>query len=221
LPHYTTPFSELENVSSVAAVSDLLAEHYTKNWDVTKARFLVELETYAVDEDAKSCFREALLCHEARLYRPCVRTLFPEIERVVRDEILEGRLDGIAGLKEFRDAVSFLPAYEITSRSTTSMALYKRLQRHLYAKADQPTLLHALEKEAVPNRHAALHGLLPYKAQQNSINALIMTDFAFMLVSVLIDAKHDDAAGFKEFLQESRRIGTIRSKSERSEKSAA
>jgi hypothetical protein len=80
------------------------------------------------------------------------------------------------------------------------MALYKRLLHHLYAPANKPPLVASIANDSVPNRHAALHGLVVYKTRRNSINALIMADFAFLLVSILIAVREQDADAFTELV---------------------
>lgn len=39
--------------------------------------------------------------------------------------------------------------------------------------------------DTVPNRHAALHGIVSYNTQQTRLNAIIMADFIFHMVSQL------------------------------------
>lgn len=46
-----------------------------------------------------------------------------------------------------------------------------------------------------PNRHAALHGFLPYDTAKNSINMLVMADFLFQVICAL-KAQQQEAVGF-------------------------
>ena len=41
------------------------------------------------------------------------------------------------------------------------------------------------EQDPIPNRHAALHGLVIYSSMQNSLNSIFMTEFIFQVISAL------------------------------------
>jgi hypothetical protein len=58
-----------------------------------------------------------------------------------------------------------------------------KLVEHLYVNVYTEEELQKVARDAVPNRHAALHGLVPYKTFQNSMNVLIMGDFMFQVIS--------------------------------------
>ena len=40
-----------------------------------------------------------------------------------------------------------------------------------------------LKKNPVPNRHAAIHGLVVYSSQQNSLNMIFLTDYIFQVIN--------------------------------------
>jgi hypothetical protein len=61
-------------------------------------------------------------------------------------------------------------------------ALYIKLEKHLYKTVRRPDEIAEAVADAVPNRHASLHGIVTYSTMQNSLNALIMTDFVFHLI---------------------------------------
>lgn len=42
-----------------------------------------------------------------------------------------------------------------------------------------------LVRDPIPNRHAALHGLVVYSTRQNSLNVIFIGDYVFELISVL------------------------------------
>ena len=42
-----------------------------------------------------------------------------------------------------------------------------------------------MEADAVPNRHAAVHGLVVYRSFKNSLNTLFMTDYVFQIVNAV------------------------------------
>jgi hypothetical protein len=74
-----------------------------------------------------------------------------------------------------------LPLSEITSGGYGGFILFQRLCEHLYINADPGRM----EGDPVPNRNAALHGLVVYRSFKNSLNALIMTDFVFQVVDAV------------------------------------
>ncbi len=40
-------------------------------------------------------------------------------------------------------------------------------------------------QDPVPNRHAAVHGLVSYSSMQNSLNTIFMADYIFQVISFL------------------------------------
>ena len=42
--------------------------------------------------------------------------------------------------------------------------------------------LEGLKNNPVPNRHAAIHGLLVYSSQQNSLNVIFLADYLFDVI---------------------------------------
>src|SRR4051812_7700835 len=78
LPHSTTlRFAEDETLDS-AVLSDAIEAHYKANWPDIVEQFSAAIETYAVDDEAKATFREALGAHGNGHYRSVCRVLFPE-----------------------------------------------------------------------------------------------------------------------------------------------
>ncbi|TAL44959.1 MAG: hypothetical protein EPN91_03410 [Salinibacterium sp.] len=186
LPHYTTPFAEAAACGEDAeAVAMCLEDHYTQQWPNVRAAFLERLEKYNIDDEAKATFVEVLDNHSDGRFRGTARTLFPELERVARIELHAGAMEGLTSQRELRDRASDLPLSAAEPGGVYSMALFTKLIDHLYASTKTPDQLAAVAADPVPNRHAALHGFLPYATRQNSVNALIMTDFIFQLVCAM------------------------------------
>jgi len=46
-------------------------------------------------------------------------------------------------------------------------------------------ILARMEADPVPNRHAALHGIIVYRSFKNSLNAIFMTDYIFQVVDAV------------------------------------
>jgi hypothetical protein len=183
IPHYSTPFSIVGDDIDAANLSALLDGYYRQNWPQVRGEFEARLIGLKVDAEAKATFSEALDAHGHGLYRVTARLLFPEIERVARTELLDGRLSGITSLKEVRDAVGELGLSELGPQGGGPVfAQFARMAHHLYETASTPERVAELASDPVPNRHAAIHGLVTYRTMQSSLNALIMTEFMYQAI---------------------------------------
>lgn len=186
LPHYTSPFDKIAVEDDPARVSALLEQHYTENWTDVKAQFVSKLATYDVDDEAKETFLEALELHEIGHYRPVVRLLFPEIERAARKELFPDWNKSLTSLKELREAAGHNLGLSTFGSIEYSWHLFKRVSEHLYEYVNlDPSSVAKYENDPVPNRHASLHGVVVYKKVNNSLNAIIMAEMMFLIVSDL------------------------------------
>lgn len=199
LPHHTTPFDSLDESASQDEAAQAVANYYRDKWDEVEQAFVDQLERYNVDDEAKTTLKEALAAHRQGLFRVAPRLLFPEIERVCSEEFFEGkhlvqvttpkgkktRLP-ITRLKEVREMMLRLPAGHLKAYAY-SWQLFKKVESHLYEDVDetQESEVQRYRADPVPNRHAALHGIVSYNTQQTSLNAIVMADFIFHMVSQL------------------------------------
>lgn len=183
LPHATTPFSDIPDEAEPSDVAEILARHYRDEWPSIKKHFDDRIGELDIDDDAKAAFHEALASHEAGHYRAVTRMLFPEIERAYRVHLMDGTLKGLTGLRDLRDIVPKLPVGAFAGFENSVMSLVTKLLDHLYARVETVEELEAIRSDPVPNRHAAIHGLLIYKTAENSINCLIMAEFLFALIA--------------------------------------
>lgn len=195
LPHYTTPFADLAIDQSDDEISDHLAAYYRDSWTQIAVAMADSMAKIDVDDEAKATFGEALRAHERGDFRCAPRLLFPEIERVVRDEFYPGDLkQRLASQIELRDAAESIPAGALSDELAAGLKLYQKLVEHLYAKVEDDVALARVAADPVPNRHAAVHGLVRYNAQKHSLNAIMMGEFAFHLVGVLKRFQREDGA---------------------------
>ena len=70
----------------------------------------------------------------------------------------------------------------LTRAGAISPKLSRMFARHLYSNVKAPQRLSEVEADPVPNRHAALHGLVVYASAQASLNALIMAEYAHLSI---------------------------------------
>jgi hypothetical protein len=208
LPHYTTPFADIHDSMAREEISAAIEAHYRENWPQVESAFLKRLEASWLDDEAKATFKEALSSHGHGLYRTVPRTLFPEIERVAAVELYQGKRRyrsenangkfqdiGITSLPTFAETVGQLPLRHVMNEDY-GHALYSKLKEHLYQRVHTSAEIENAAKDPVPNRHASLHGILTYTTMQNSLNALIMTDYVFHLMRQIkvLSAETDDDA---------------------------
>lgn len=204
LPHYTTPLSLVEDCSGDAyAVRSKLNEYYDQNWSSVRRTIESHLAEYNVDEEAKATFREALDAHGYGLHRSVCRVLFPEIDRVLRTELF-GRKTGSEKYKKVVETLvndkvleDFLPGgwfdFDYFGHLTASIrersddALDERIFG-LFSRVDEDDL-QRVGQNPVPNRHAAMHGLVSYSSPQNSLNAIFVADYMFRLIGSFRNAQ--------------------------------
>lgn len=183
LPHYTTPFDHLDEADD-EDFDEILEAHYRENWTEVRATFMTRVDAYDLDDEAKTAFADALTAHEAGLFRVTSRMLFPEIERVARQE-LHGQMSGETSQRALRQAAEELGLSDVEPGGMYAFRLFEKLFDHLYAPAKTLEALEAIARDPVPNRHAAMHGFLSYGSAKNSINMLLMADFLFQVICAL------------------------------------
>ena len=143
LPHASAPWEELDRADD-ADLPAILERHYREDWLIVRRTFERQLDTYAIDDEAKATFREALAAHEAGLYRTTTRTLFPEIERVSRIELHDGATRSFASQRELQEWARHLLPRDVVPPGRGGLKLFKRLVEHLYEKVEAPEALVAM-----------------------------------------------------------------------------
>lgn len=188
LPHPASPWHLLDNRDlNGAALNEAVEQHYVAQWPAVRAKIEVAITSYLIDDEAKLTFREALLAHEAGLFRCVPRTLFPEIERVSRAVLHHGAMDKIASQPELKKIVGSLCPQDLAREGVSGLRLYNKLVDHMYANMPTPEDVAAIAAEPVPNRHAAVHGYVPYNTLRHSMNALIIAEYLFHAISVQVE----------------------------------
>ena len=139
------------------------------------------LADYHIDDEARATFREALSAHEAGHYRCVCRVLFPEIERMIGA--------GRVGLKQMLEELTGTgdPA-SFAFRERFGYVLFGRLVNHAYEQVNEDER-EGFERDPVPNRHAAMHGLVPYSTHKHSVNMLILMDYVFRILPPIKDSQ--------------------------------
>lgn len=184
LPHTTTPWSKFSQDDPSRFSSDTM-EYYRENWDVVRAEMEKECSEYQVGVELHAAYKDALICHSHRLYRSSVLTLFPYIEGEFRKAYhLKPGGKGYASLREFRETLQNVPA-GVALNNVAPFRMMKMLDEHFYEGVLSEEAVHQLSSDPIPNRHAALHGLIDYNSELNSLNTIIFASYFMSLVHSL------------------------------------
>jgi hypothetical protein len=184
LPHPSTPFALLDDQADDDALKAALEQHYRDNWSDISAEIQERALNFAVDDEAKAALVEALEAHQNGHYRSVCRLLLPEIERVARVELLGNGVGSVRVDKVIGQPAGQLVIGETNPPGLYALGLFKRLTEHLYVKVDEKNRA-KLETDPVPNRHAAIHGVVVYNTIWHSLNVIFMTDYTFQVVTAL------------------------------------
>ena len=206
LPHHTTPLSLVADCShDVCAVRIKLNEYYAQNWSSVRKAIESQIAAYNVDEEAKATFREALDAHGYGLHRSVCRVLFPEIERVLRTELLE-RMTGHVPYEDFvKKLVDGKTLDDVLPGGWFDFDYFGHLTAAIRQRSDDAFDegifglfqrvgegdLQRVRQDPVPNRHAAMHGFASYSSPQNSLNAIFVADYMFRLTGSFKNAQTD------------------------------
>ena len=204
LPHYSTPFKHLTICGKdIELVHNQLLDYYKGNWRSVRITIESHLSDYSIDLEAKATFREALDAHEAGFYRCVCRVLFPEVERVIREELLNCKF-GRFGYQEYVrelinrsksiDAFVHNGLYELSIFEHVMQTLLMKEREQdkpesndlvfgVFRNVDNEKHLEILKKHPIPNRHAAIHGLVEYSTMQSSLNSIFIAEYVFRSVS--------------------------------------
>lgn len=196
LLHHTTPMHLIADTTSAEDIPPLLDRYYREHWGDVAVAFRRHLSDLNLDDEAHATFEEALSAHGNGLYRATVRVLLPEIERFARQHLMPTTRKSLASLTEIRKAMGELGWSEIQMAANGPAFLqFSAISHQVYEKTEQQGRFDEIAKSQVPNRHAALHGLISYSSHQSSLSALIMTEFMFKVMSYLRFQQPDQVGG--------------------------
>ena len=120
---------------------------------------------------------QILSAHEYGLYRLVPVAIMVEIERAVRVHLygeLVGRGRDIKG--KIVDEIGKLPISAFQD-ITSGIIQHETLENHLYEHIDDDGDRSQFAENPIPNRHAAVHGLVPYSTEKSSLNSIFLADF--------------------------------------------
>lgn len=193
LPHASSPFDAIDKSDDDDETDAIVVRHYAEGWVAIADELNEQMAGALVDSEAKATFAEVLAAHGAGLYRMAARVLYPEIERLSREIINGGTLKGITSQRKLREKIGDLSPSEMSSPGIIGLRLYDKLEDHLYTQVDRPDLVEQARLDPVPNRHAAIHGLVSYTSLKSSLNAIIIADYLFHAMSTIKRLSIEDA----------------------------
>ena len=77
---------------------------------------------------------------------------------------------------------------------TSSTMQYETFEGHLYEQIDDENDRSRFADNPIPNRHAALHGLVPYSSEKSSLNSIFLMDFVLQTTTQAKRARIAEAA---------------------------
>lgn len=125
LPHSTTPYGQFGPQTPREEIDRLMASHYSQHWEDVEAGFIESMQRNSLDEEAQATFREALTAHRLGLFRVTPRLLFPEIERVVRNDLYDGQHTQIVSQHRLQEATGELGLSEFSTPGIYGLRLFK------------------------------------------------------------------------------------------------
>ena len=180
--HRTLPTTVLED----AAEDDLdetIMTYYRERWAEIHEEIALATSGYLVDQDSKETMIQALSAHEHGLYRLVPRAMVTGIERAARIQLHEKLVDRGLNVKEtILGEVDDLPVSWFHDLSSGTIQ-YETLEKHLYEHIDDENDRSQFAESPIPNRHAAVHGLVPYASEKSSLNSIFLTDFVFLMIT--------------------------------------
>ena len=174
--HHSLPIDLLDNVHD-DDLDEAIMAHYRAKWSDFRRETELYTNEYLVDQDTKETVIQALQAHESGLYRVVSPTLMAEIERVIREQLRGKIVDrGLDVKKTILSEVDDLPMSSFHDLTSSTMQ-YETFEGHLYEQIYDENDRSRFADNPIPNRHAALHGLVLYSSEKSSLNSIFLMDF--------------------------------------------
>ena len=191
LPYYSELIERVEEHGGDAISLDrMISAYYREHWTEIREDIEGRMGMYEIDGEANETLQEVFSAHESGNYRSVCRTLFPEMERLIKRNFFNdvGRIRTGEMIKKLAE---HLAEDNILSRQALCLVTIGHHVEHMYAQVDDDNRVR-FEQSAIPNRHATLHGLVSYSTHKHSMNMIIMADHLFQLLPPRAVALHHD-----------------------------
>ncbi len=194
LPYYSVPIHYVEECDgNIDLLENRLSNYYTTHWDEIRRNIESRLGSYHVSEETRETFREALSVHESKNYRCVSAPLFSTIDRefysltdqnpskILYESAPFDTLKNLTSREIIKELTGHWPQGDSGSIQAYFWVLLDRLVNHLYKTVNDENRKE-YEQDFTPNRHAVVHGLVPYSTHKHSMNMIIMADFIFQIL---------------------------------------
>ena len=183
-PHSTFPRRLFNRSGHEAYSDDIVLSYYRENWSAVSQVIEKELSECHVDEDAKEAVRQALIAHENGLYQLVPPSLFAVIERAVRVCLYGDKVGSISVKNHLVNLVGRLPI-SVLPDGPLAFVGFTQLSHHLYENIHTNDVRERFLDASIPNRHAAIHGLVIYSSEKSSLNTIFVAIYVFRILTVL------------------------------------
>ncbi len=194
LPYYSGLIECVEEHAGDAISLDrMISAYYREHWTEIRRDIEGRMEAYEIDGEAKETLREVFSAHETGNYRSVCRTLFPEMERLIRRNLFDD-VGCIRTGEMVKKLAEHLAQDEALSQQALCLVTIGRHVEHMYARVDDDNR-DRFEQSPIPNRHAAIHGRVSYSTHKHSMNMIIMADYLCQLLPPRDVVSHHNGLG--------------------------
>ena len=190
--HHTLPTTVLEDAAE-ENLDEAIMTHYKEKWPEVRKEIELATSRYLIDRDSKEIMNQALSAHEHGLYRLVPRAMMTEIERTGKVQLHEKLVGSKFDSKKIIGEVDDLPL-SFFDDLTSATIQYEIFEKHLYKHLINENDLSPFAENAIPNRHATVHGLVPYASNKSSLNSIFLADFVFLMITQRKKEKITEAA---------------------------
>ena len=183
-PHSTFPRQLLERISNDEYSDEIVLTYYRRNWSTVSRVIEQELSECQVDRDAKEAVRQALIAHEQGLFQLVPSSMFAAIERAVRVCLHGDKVGRVSVKNRLVDLVGRLPL-SVLPDGLLAFIGFTQLSHHLYENIHTDDIRERFLDASIPNRHAAIHGLVIYSSEKSSLNSIFVAMYVFQILTVL------------------------------------
>ena len=172
--------SGIDEESDIDQAAQRCEEFHDREWPKIRTDMVEHLSNCDVDAETKATFQECLTSHEAGMYRCVIRCVLVELERSLRIKV--NKLDPtFSFVDDLEKIVNPLDMSVLFAGNPYGLELYSQISQRMFKSVR--TEQERIEMRDTLNRHAALHGLIPYNTKKHSFNALVVSLYFLMLLS--------------------------------------
>jgi hypothetical protein len=187
LPHASTPWAALEGFETSEEVTAAMLAHYRVNWPEIGRAAVEHVRAQGLNLDAERAMKTAVDMHASGHFRAIAPMLFADIERVTRAELDPTRMAVLTLARMDEARISKLYPADFDLGGWEAVTLFETVFSHAYNYINTEAERQVFADDPIPNRHAAIHGLVVYDGEQSSLNMIFLADYCFRLIRLMKD----------------------------------